>query len=157
MPTRVVDFSARSEVLRAELFNAHFWACTPSEFRAYLGRPREFLRKLGIVLPRECRIETTIENHEGLEDEAPDFENDSVSKNDTVICNLGCGGANRPVYRVVSYVRDEAATGNVEKSLLHGVGRQQVAQDRQSPHGKKKGGKAKSAKKSKGRRKDDGE
>jgi hypothetical protein len=157
MPSRIVDRSARSEVLRAEPFNAHFWACTASEFRAYLGRPREFLRKLGIVVPRECRIETTIENHDWLEDEAPDFENDSVSKNDTVICNLGCGGANRSVYRVVSYARDEAATGNVEKSLLHGIGRQQVVQDRQSQRGKKKSGKVKSERKSKDRRKDDSE
>jgi hypothetical protein len=157
MPTRVVDFSARSEVIRAEPFNAHFWACTPAEFRAYLGRPREFLRRLGIVVPRECRIETTIENHGWLEDEAPDFENDSASRNDTVICNLGCGGANRSVYRVVSYARDEAATGNVKKSLLHGAGRQQVADEVQAPDGKKKDKKAKRAKKAKDRRKDDHE
>ncbi|WPG41383.1 hypothetical protein [Variovorax sp. EBFNA2] len=124
MPTKIVDFSARSEVIRAEPFHAHFWECTPAEFRTYLGRPRDFLRKLGIVLPRECRIETTIENHDGMEDQAPGFESDSG--NDTVICNMGTGSATRSLYRVVSYARDEASTGNVKKNLLHGVSRQQA-------------------------------
>jgi len=140
MPTHIVDFSARSKVIRAEPFNAHFWQCTPAEFRTYLGRPREFLRKLGIVVPRECRIETTIENHDWLEDQAPEFE--SESGNDTVICNMGSGAAARSVYRVVSYARDEAATGNFEKALLHGVDRQQVKdEDRKAARKGKKGGK----------------
>lgn len=39
MPTHIVDFSARSEVIWAESFNAHFWKCTPAQFRARLGRP----------------------------------------------------------------------------------------------------------------------
>lgn len=147
MPTKIVDFSARSEVIRAEPFTAHFWQCTPAEFRAYLGRPREFLRRLGIVIPHECRIETTIENHDWLEDEAPDFETEGG--NDTVICNMGSGAAARSVYRVVSYARDEAATGNVEKSLLHGVGRQQLKAGTLQFDRKEKGKKSRKSKKSK--------
>jgi hypothetical protein len=145
MPTKIVDLSARSEVIRAEPFNAHFWQCTPAEFRAYLGRPREFLRRLGIAVPQECRIETTIENHDWLEDEAPDFE--SEGGNDTVICNMGSGGHARTVYRVVSYARDEAGTGGVKKSLLHGVHRQQVKEGKPLPGRKEKGTKAKKSKK----------
>ncbi|MDQ0036884.1 hypothetical protein J2W30_004659 [Variovorax boronicumulans] len=159
MPTHIVDFSARSKVIRAEPFNAHFWKCTPAEFRAFLGRPREFLRKLGIVVPRECRIETTIENHDWLEDQAPAFESDSG--NDPVICNMGCGAAARSVYRVVSYARDEAATGNFDKALLHRVDRQQVKdEDGTSARKKKKVGKSSKGKVSASRdsgREDDGE
>ncbi|MFH0131819.1 hypothetical protein ACGLHS_16555 [Variovorax sp. VaC1] len=157
MPSRIVDLSARSEVIRAEPFNAHFWKCTPAEFRAYLGRPREFLRRLGIVVPREYRIETTIENHDWLEDEAPDFENESDSNNDTVICSMGCGAGARSVYRVVSYARDEAATGNVKKALLHAAGHQHVGEEGRSSGGKKKSRKAKKQKKAKDRPENDGE
>ncbi|WP_369647352.1 hypothetical protein [Variovorax sp. V118] len=146
MPTKIVDFSARSEVIRAEPFHAHFWECTPAEFRAYLGRPRAFLRRLGILVPGDCRIETTIENHDGLEDQAPGFESDSG--NDTVICNMGIGAAARSVYRVVSCARDEASTGNVKKALLHGVSRQQAKHEASAPP-EAKGGKSKKDKKEK--------
>lgn len=136
MPTKIVDFSARSEVIRAEPFNAHFWQCAPAEFQAYLGRPREFLRRLGIAVPQECRIETTIENHDWLGDEAPDFE----SENDIVICNIGSGGARRQLYRVLSYVQDKAVASEAGKPLLHKPNRQKV---KEKPHAKeKKGGKA---------------
>lgn len=155
MPTHIVDFSARSKVIRAEPFNAHFWQCTPTEFRTYLGRPREFLRKLGIVVPRECRIETTIENHDWLEDQAPEFE--SESGNDTVICNMGSGAAARSVYRVVSYARDEAATGNFKKALLHDVDRQQVKDEDGTPARKEKKGGKSSKRKANASRDDDGE
>ncbi|WP_225616694.1 hypothetical protein [Variovorax sp. 38R] len=147
MPTKIVDFSARSEVIRAEPFNAHFWKCTPAEFRAYLGRPRDFLRKLGIAVPRDCRIETTIENHDWLENQAPGFE--SEGGNDTVICNMGTGAAARSVYRVVSYARDEAATGNVKKALLHGVSRQQAKDGEALAPRDEKSGKQKKEKKEK--------
>jgi len=143
MPAKIVDFSARSKVIRDEPFNAHFWQCTPAEFRAYLGRPRDFLHRLGIVVPGECRIETTIENHDWLEHEAPEFVSEGGS--DTVICNMGSGAADRSVYRVVSYARDEAATGNVEKTLLHRANRQQVKDAKPSSGRKAKGRKAKKA------------
>ncbi|ODU12299.1 MULTISPECIES: hypothetical protein [Variovorax] len=145
MPAKIVDFSARSKVIRDEPFNVHFWQCTPAEFRAYLGRPRDFLHKLGIVVPGDCRIETTIENHDWLEHEAPEFA--SEGGNDTVICNMGSGAATRSVYRVVSYARDQASTGDVEKALLHRANRQQVKDAKPSPgrKGKAKGKKAKRA------------
>jgi len=37
-------------VIRDEPFHAHFWQCTPAEFRTCLGRPREFRHRLGIVV-----------------------------------------------------------------------------------------------------------
>ncbi|CAN7757632.1 hypothetical protein LJR084_007064 [Variovorax sp. LjRoot84] len=122
MPTKIVDFSARSKIIRAEPFNAHFWECTPLEFKAYLGKPREFLRRMGIGLPADCRIETTIENHDWLGQEAPDFD----GENDTVICNVGSGNVARHVYRVISYAHDRSAIGEFEKQLLHKANQQQV-------------------------------
>lgn len=122
MPTKIVDFSARSKIIRAEPFNAHFWECTPMEFKAYLGKPREFLKKMSIGIPPNCRIETTIENHGWLGDEAPDFD----GENDTIICNVGYGTVDRDVYRVISYARDSSGTGEIEKQLLHKPNQQQV-------------------------------
>jgi hypothetical protein len=122
MPTRIVDFSARSEVIRAEPFHVHFWECTPAEFKAYLGKPREFLNRMGIAIPSDCRIETTIENHDWLGEEAPNFE----SENDTIICNVGGGSVARDVYRVVSYAHDKSRFGEFKKQLLHKTGQQQT-------------------------------
>ena len=65
MPTKIVDLSARSEIIRDEPFHVHFWECTPQEFLAYLGTPRKFLSAMGIKIPADCRIETTIENNDG--------------------------------------------------------------------------------------------
>lgn len=146
MPIKIVDLSARSKVIRDEPFHMHFWQCSPAEFRTYLGRPREFLHRLGIVVLGECRIETTIENHDWLEHEAPEFV--SEGGNDTVICNLGSGAATRSVYRVVSFARDKASTGNVEKTLLHPTDRQQVKESKASsePKAKAKGRKARKGK-----------
>lgn len=125
----------------------------PSSGPAWEGP--EFLRKLGIVVPRECRIETTIENHDWLEDQAPEFETESG--NDTVICNMGSGAAARSVYRVVNCAHDEAATGNFKKALLQGVDRQQVKVQEGSAQRKKKGSKSKKDKAAKTRRENDGE
>jgi hypothetical protein len=123
MPTKIVDFSARSEVIRDEPFHVHFWECTPWEFRAYLGRPREFLVQMGIDIPEDCRIETTIENHDWLGKEAPNLE----SENGTIIGNIGTGSLDRRLYRVVSFGHDKSAIGETKKRLLHKPGRQQVA------------------------------
>ncbi|RZL92739.1 MAG: hypothetical protein EOP82_09405 [Variovorax sp.] len=122
MPTKIVDFSARSEIIRAEPFHVHFWECTPYEFKEYLGKPRDFLMRMGIVIPDDCRIESTIENHDWLGDEAPNFE----SENDTIICNVGTGNVARHVYRVVSYAHDRSAIGEFKKKLLHKADHQQV-------------------------------
>src|SRR5437660_8608206 len=62
MPAKIVDLSARSSIIEAEPFGLHFWECTPKEFLNYLKDPRGFLASMGIKLPKNCRIETTIEN-----------------------------------------------------------------------------------------------
>jgi hypothetical protein len=131
MPTKIVDFSARSEIIRAEPFHVHFWECTPSEFKAYLGKPRGFLMRMGIVIPSDCRIETTIENHDWLGEVAPNFE----SENGTIICNVGGGNVARHVYRVVSYAHDRSTIGEFKKQLLHNADQQQVEE---GPKRKKK-------------------
>ena len=66
MPKKIVDLSARSKIIRDEPFHVHFWECTPPESLDYLRGPREFLRRMGIVIPEDCRIETTIENHDWI-------------------------------------------------------------------------------------------
>ena len=66
MPTKIVDLSARSEIIKDEPFHVHFWECTPREFLKYLGNPRPFLESMGIKIPANCRIETTIENNDWL-------------------------------------------------------------------------------------------
>jgi hypothetical protein len=66
MPAKIVDLSARSSIIEAEPFGLHFWECTPQEFLDYLRDPRGFLASMGIKLPKKCRIETTIENHDWL-------------------------------------------------------------------------------------------
>src|SRR5688500_18627484 len=33
MPTKIVDLSSRSEIIRDEPFHVHFWECTPSEYK----------------------------------------------------------------------------------------------------------------------------
>lgn len=121
MPTKIVDLSARSAIIRDEPFHVHFWECTPDEFRVYLGAPRAFLEKMGIKIPKDCRIETTIENHDWLGDHAPDMR----SSNGTIICNVGGGNVARDVYRVVSYGHDHSSVGKYKKELLHGVDEQE--------------------------------
>jgi hypothetical protein len=124
MPTKIVDLSARSEIIRDEPFHVHFWECTPAEFRKYLVAPRAFLEKMGIKFPRDCRIETTIENHDWLTQHAPGLNSD----NGTIVCNVGGGNIARGVYRVVSYGHDHSTIGKFRKRLLHGVDEQQVRQ-----------------------------
>ena len=122
MPTKIVDLSARSEIIRDEPFHVHFWECTPSEYKKYLGDPRAFLEKMGITIPKECRIERTIENHDWLGAKAPGL----ASSNGTIVCNLGGGNVARQVYRVVSYGHDHSTVGKFRKKLLHGAEEQQV-------------------------------
>lgn len=121
MPTKIVDLSARSEIIRDEPFHVHFWECTPDEYRAYLGNPRAFLAKMGIKIPASCRIETTIENHDWLGVHAPGMKSD----NGTIVCNVGGGNVARSVYRVVSYGHDHSTVGKYKKKLLHGVNEQE--------------------------------
>jgi hypothetical protein len=122
MPTKIVDLSARSEIIRDEPFHVHFWECTPDEYLQYLGDPRRFLESMGINIPEDCRIETTIENHDWLGDHARGMKSD----NGTIICNVGGGNIARQVYRVVSYGHDESTVGHFKKRLLHDPDQQQV-------------------------------
>lgn len=122
MPTKIVDLSARSEIIRDEPFHVHFWECTPAEYRQFLGSPRAFLAKIGIRIPAACRIETTIENHDWLAAHAPNFK----SANGTIICNVGGGNVARPVYRIVSYAHDHSTIGKFRKQLLHSPSLQEV-------------------------------
>lgn len=104
-----------------EPFHVHFWECTPSEYLEYIGQPRQFLAKIGINIPNDCRIETTIENNDWIGDHAPGLK----SSNGTIICNVGGGNIARTVYRVVSYGHDHSTVGKFKKDLLHGVDEQE--------------------------------
>ena len=122
MPTNIVDFSARSEIIRAEPMQLHFWECTLFEFKDYLAHPRDFLQTMGIHLPTTCRIETTIENHDGMCGQPPGVEGEI----DTTVCSLGGGTVAGQVYRVLSYARERSETGQIKKQLLHKAKEQQV-------------------------------
>ena len=92
MPSKIVDLSARSKIIRDEPFHVHFWECTPKEFLAQLKNPRKFLTKMGVELPADCRIETTIENHDWLEEhtsEAPPGTHVAVAGVGFVIAIIG--------------------------------------------------------------------
>ena len=90
MPTKIVDLSARSQIVRDESFHVHFWECTPTAYLEYLREPLNFLSAMGINIPQDCRIETTIENHDWI-----GAHSHSLSRaNGTIICNVG-GGISR--------------------------------------------------------------
>ncbi|MGH0028964.1 MAG: hypothetical protein ACQGVC_04175 [Myxococcota bacterium] len=115
MPSKVVDLSARSAIIRDEPFYVHFWECTPDEFRDQLCNPRRFLAAMGVELPAECRVETTIENHDWIEKHT-----DGLSRaNGTIVCNVGGGNVARSVYRIISYGHDHSTVGKFKKDLLH--------------------------------------
>ena len=76
----------------------------------------------GIKIPKDCRIETVIENHDWLGEHAPNFK----SSNGTIICNTGGGNVARSVYRIVSYGHDHSTIGKFKKQLLHSPQEQQV-------------------------------
>jgi len=39
MPSKIVDLSARSAIIREEPFYLHFWECTPQEYLDFLREP----------------------------------------------------------------------------------------------------------------------
>lgn len=121
MPSKIVDLSARSEIIRNEPFHVHFWECTPEEYLDFLKNPRRTLTQIGIEIPKDCRIETTIENHDWLEEHTSGFARD----NGTIICNVGGGNIARAVYRIVSYAHDHSSIGAYEKKLLHSADEQE--------------------------------
>lgn len=126
MPSKIVDLSARSKILRDEPFHVHFWECSPKEYLLQLKNPRKFLAKMGVDIPADCRIETTIENHDQLEASTRGF----AAANGTIICNVGGGNIARGVYRIVSYAHDHSSIGKFKKKLLHSPEEEQVTAKR---------------------------
>ena len=123
MPAKIVDLSARSEIIKDEPFGLHFWECQPKEYLEYLRDPRSFLAAMGIKLPKGCRIETTIENHDWLSDNTRKL----AAANGTIICNIGGGNVAvaRNIYRVISYAHTHDAIGKFKKDLLHAPNEQE--------------------------------
>jgi hypothetical protein len=126
MPRKIVDFSARSEILRAEPFHLHFWECEPKEYLAFLRDPRAHLSKMGINIPEDCRIETVIENHDWLAAATSGLR----ASDGTIICNVGGGNVARDVYRITSYGHRHDSIGKYEKTLLHDAEQQSVPERR---------------------------
>lgn len=115
MPRKIVDLSARSKIIRDEPFHVHFWECTPKDYLEMLRRPRRVLESMGIKIPAKCRIETTIENHDEMEQLTGGF----AKADGVIICNVGGGNIARGVYRIVSYAHDQSTVGKFRKTLLH--------------------------------------
>lgn len=114
MPAKIIDFSALSEIIRDEPFHLHFWECKPAEYLSFLRDPRGELGRMGIGLPKGCRIETTIENHDWLSDHTGGLKAD----NGTIVCNIGGGNVARDVYRIVSYAHLHKDVGRYRKTGL---------------------------------------
>jgi len=115
MPRKIVDLSARSRYLREEPFHLHFWENSVEDFLDFLRDPRKQLNSIGIELPDDCRIETTIENHDWLSSQTDGLR----SSDGTIICNVGSGNVARSIYRVISYAHNESSVGEYKKDLLH--------------------------------------
>jgi hypothetical protein len=122
MPSKIVDLSARSAIIRDEPFHLHFWECTPEEYLDFLRDPRKTLSGMGIDIPADCRIETVIENHDWL---SANTEGLRKADGDTIICNVGGGNVGRAVYRIVSYAHLHEAIGQYKKKLLHAEDKQE--------------------------------
>ena len=115
MPRKIVDFSARSRIIREEPFHLHFWESTPREVLAFVQDPRAELAKMGIDLPIDCRIETTIENHDWLAKHSKGL----TGENGTIVCGTGGGNVAKNYYKVSLYGHDMNQINKFEKKLLH--------------------------------------
>ena len=124
MPSKIVDLSARSDIIRNEPFGLHFWECQPAEFLTFLQDPRTFLANMGIKIPKDCRIETTIENHDWIS-----ANTDKMRRSDGpgIVCNVGGGnvGVARKIYRIISYGHKDEDIGKFKKALLHAPNEQE--------------------------------
>lgn len=118
MPRKIVDLSARSSILRDEPFHLHFWESSPPEVLRYLRDPRAALAEMGIELPRDCRIETVIENHDWVTRETGGFKN-SGPDGGTIVCNVGGGNVAKAYYKVSIFGHKQAEVGRFDKALLH--------------------------------------
>jgi hypothetical protein len=116
VPRKIIDFSARSEIIREEPWDLHFWESSPAEILDFLRDPRGQLAKMGIEIPDDCRIETVIENHDWI---GSNTDGLAASDGPIIVCNVGGGNVAKDVYRVTMYGHDESAIGRFEKRLLH--------------------------------------
>jgi hypothetical protein len=116
MPSKIVDLSARSAIIRDEPFYLHFWECTPQEYLDFLRDPRKTLSGIGIDLPQNCRIETVMENHDWMSANTSALRS---TDGPVIICNVGTGGVGIEVYRIISYAHTHDAIGQYKKTLLH--------------------------------------
>jgi hypothetical protein len=124
MPSKIVDLSARSEIIKNEPFYLHFWECTPDEYFDFIRNPRKTLVGMGIQIPADCRIETTIENHDWMEANT-NGSLTAASGGPVIICNTGTGNVGRAVYRIVSFAHVDADIGKFTKKLLHAEDKQE--------------------------------
>jgi hypothetical protein len=88
---------------------------------------------MGVEIPSGCRIETTIENHDWLEQHTKGF----TAANGTIVCNVGGGNIARGVYRIVSYGHDKTSIGKFKKKLLHSPEEEEVGSKRSGRQQKK--------------------
>jgi hypothetical protein len=123
MPRNIVDLSARSRVIRDEPWHLHFWESSVEDVMAFLRNPRDELRRIGVELPDECRIETVIENHDWLARNTDGL----AAKDGVIVCNVGGGNVAREVYRVAMYAHREEDVGRFDKKLLHGEDVESIA------------------------------
>ena len=115
MPRKVIDFSARSTFIREEPWDLHFWESTSDDILEYLKNPREHLARMGIELPRDCRIETVIENHDWMTERTGGL----AAADGVIICNVGGGNVAKDYYRVAMYAHTQEDVGRFKKKLLH--------------------------------------
>lgn len=126
MPKNVVDFSACSPIIYREPWDLHFWECTVEEYFEFHQNPKEFLNKIGIVLPYDCRLETVLINHDWLvaRNNPTPTPTPEPGSGPVTICNVGGGGGAVAFYRVTSFAHYEADVGRFAKSLLHETSQQ---------------------------------
>ena len=122
MPSKIVDLSARSAIIREEPFYLHFWECTPQEYLDFLRDPRKTLSGIGIDLPQNCRIETVMENHDWM---SANTSARRSTEGPVIVCTVGTGGVGIEVYRIISYAHTHDAIGQYKKKLLHAEDKQE--------------------------------
>jgi hypothetical protein len=130
MPNVVVDLSARSRHIREEPWHLHFWELEAREVIAFLRDPRALLREIGIELPDDCRIETSIENHDWIARETQGLA--EQTEEGIVICGIGRGNVAADVYRISMYGHRIEDVGRHEKRLLHAAEAEQADDARRS-------------------------
>ena len=123
MPSKIVDLSARSEIIRDEPFHLHFCECTPCRVSGLPAQPAKNLVRHGHRNPRGLPDRATIENHDWLEANTNGLQASSAGP--VIICNTGGGNVGRAVYRIISYAHVHDDIGKFKKTLLHPADKQE--------------------------------